>query len=169
MDDYIAERLTRSTAARMDVRHRRDVKERNTSPLTQQGIATPDSLGNEMGRPQSATLQSDMNVRVVPSDAGTVEQAGTQARPVEPRMITSDLPPLKTSMTAEEYAGMHVEMITTYDVMKDGSVIRTDHQSVAEAIAKVSRGRGRPRTITDMKAYKAQKERERRARLKEGK
>lgn len=28
------------------------------------------------------------------------------------------------------------------------------------------RGRGRPRTITDMRAYKAQKERERRAKLK---
>ncbi len=31
------------------------------------------------------------------------------------------------------------------------------------------RGPGRPRTIFDMRAYKAQKARERRARLKEGK
>jgi hypothetical protein len=33
------------------------------SPLTQQGFATPDGLGNEVGRPQSATLQSETVAR----------------------------------------------------------------------------------------------------------
>lgn len=36
----------------------------------------------------------------------------------------------------------------------------------AAPIASPKRGKGRPRTITDMKAYKAQKERERRAKAK---
>lgn len=46
--------------------------ESGSAPLTQQGIATPDSLVNEVGRPQSATLQSDTSDRKAPPSASPV-------------------------------------------------------------------------------------------------
>jgi hypothetical protein len=49
--------------------------ESRSAPLTQQGIATPDSLGNEAGRPQSATLQSDTSGRKAPPIASPVGYA----------------------------------------------------------------------------------------------
>ncbi len=53
------------------------------APLTQQGFATPDSLGDEVGRPQSATLQSETGARASYSRADTLGTAGTQAPPVD--------------------------------------------------------------------------------------
>lgn len=75
-----------STAARKDVRQGNAGAERvdTPAPLTQQGFATPDSLGNEMGRPQSATLQSETGARASYSRADTLDSpAGTQAPPVD--------------------------------------------------------------------------------------
>ena len=75
------------------------------------------------------------------------------------RGVTPSSPPAGTQAPSVE--PLQVEMIASVDVMQDGSMVITDHQSVEQAIAKLKRGR--PKKITDMKAYKAEKAKKYRA------
>lgn len=98
MDDYIAERLTKSTAARKDVQGAPNQRVRLTS-------------GVEDSRSREAVVAEDVGSPRFESE----RIAGTQAPPVEPI---------------------------------------------------IGKRRGRPQTITDMKAYKAQKAKEYRLKAK---
>lgn len=86
--------------------HGRGGDEVSPPPLTQQGIATPDSLSIEAGRPQSATLQSDTSDREVPPSAGTVGALGP-GKTAEPS--GSAAPAKKLSSVAAAVRKCHVE------------------------------------------------------------
>lgn len=114
--------------------------------------------GVECGRKDGGSKKSTaarMDVRreavtetsVRPSPEGTtIPAAGTQAPPVDTKPSSSN--------------GLGRPLITVGNAgsnRAEGSVETT------------KRGRGRPRTIADLKAYRLEKQRQRRAKLKEGK
>jgi len=81
---------------------------------------------------------------------GRFGEAGTQALPVD------------TNTRVEDNVGSRLLMSEAPETTSAGTVGYKDRQPIPK------RGRGRPRTITDMRAYKAMKQREYRARKKNG-
>lgn len=99
---------------------------------------------------------------------GTTEGRGNELMKSEPleasavRPVEADLPSCEPAGRGRAPRKQDVATLPEKPVLKPGPVDLINAGTI-------KRGRGRPQTIFDMKAYKADKERRRRAAAKEGK
>jgi hypothetical protein len=135
---------TKSTAARKDVPRRLPIAPERS------GDARQSSVSDE---------------RIVTPPTGT---AGTQAPPVDTNSrakATRAKPPARPKAGANGVASRPRPGRAVAPAAKKAVKALRDKGDIIPAEA-VKRGRGRPKTVEDRKAYKAQKERERRAKKK---